>query len=351
MQRPVVAEVDAEGDPIEDDAPESQARVRHAVADVLLRQTGLVYGPPVAIYQHQAELPVPLAERLTVIGLYRVRTWQTTSRPAIDYAIAVRLLPDGRVEACLPEANRTLPRWFPYVDVTKYLAPLIARRRELQLAPEQLLEFLRSVLLEPAREPTLAMLMADDWRYQVFPQMQNVLLTTPNQLDLNSRDLLTVPTIPIVTPEENPLLRVIRLRERGQLGETPQYAATVDSNDWLHVGEVKAIRSAASFVDSFTRSPFHHYLSIGKLPVTARRQKISSSKHAEGGAHAFKHQLILEIVPFFLQPDDVPIQWARVPHFLRSSPGWNGGSITAPYPIHLGRTAIDDMLWILGDEG
>lgn len=77
------------------------------------------------------------------------------------------------------------------------------------------------------------------------------------------------------------------------------------------------------------------------------------SQNDEYGVNiAFKHQQILEILPFFVHPDFQKTEESlkslcRVPHYLRFSPAWFMGNIHSPYPMHLGKQLIKDHLCIL----
>ena len=150
-------------------------------------------------------------------------------------------------------------------------------------------------------------------------------------------------------------LRVIRLRQVGSLGETPQYVATPDTN-WADVEQTQAIRSVfgAGFEDLYAGGEFVHYFSIGKQPKTVNKLQNDKkykdkAKADEGGAIAFKHQTIVEFVPFFLQPGDDPLAWCRVAHYLRFSAAWNSGH-TLPYVYHLAYNAVEDQICLLGFE-
>src|SRR2546423_12307134 len=83
--------------------------------------------------------------------------------------------------------------------------------------------------------------------------------------------------------------------------------AKIDEEDELK--EEKDLKRLTGFVDTQATSEFFHYLSIGSLPTTAatkQRQKLGFYKTDEGGGIAFKHQTIVEFVPFFLQTSDDP---------------------------------------------
>jgi len=89
------------------------------------------------------------------------------------------------------------------------------------------------------------------------------------------------------------------------------------------------------------------------MPTTAAKEqqkKTGFYKTDEGGGIAFKHQTIVEFVPFFLQKEDDPQAWCHIPHFMRISPGWDGGNIVFPYPMHLAKCMIEDQLCIVDSD-
>ena len=114
--------------------------------------------------------------------------------------------------------------------------------------------------------------------------------------------------------------------------------------------EEKDPKQLTGFVDTQAVGEFFHYLSVGSMPTTAAKEqqvKTGFYKTDEGGGIAFKHQTIVEFVPFFLQAEDDPQAWCHIPHFMRISPGWDGGNIVFPYPMHLAKCMIVDQLCIL----
>jgi hypothetical protein len=353
MLYPSNPELDEEGEDTGEDEVASQARVKNGLADLIIRQTGVLFDRPATLYREQAGLPEDIAKSLTVIGLYHVRGNQTREQHhRLDFAIAVRIAPEGLVEACLPNVtDGRMQQWQPYHETAIKLGTLFARQRgALILKSESLLTFAREVVLEKTSNPTLVLVDANGWRdKRIWPQLQNARLETPNQLDLNAVNAPLNP-MPVITPAKLPNLRVIRLREKGGNGETPQYVATVASATWREIDTPKSIGAAAAFIDTESDSPFFHYYSIADQPQSARWQKPTAPKHALGGRMAFKYQTILEIVPLFLQPGDDPIHWSRVAHFLRRAPAWSGGGIVWPYPIHLGKVLIEDLRCVLGSD-
>jgi hypothetical protein len=324
-------------------APESMGRARNSVADLIYRQTGLVYDRPVELYQ-KAGIPQEQAGCLHVIGLYKLRKFE----PKIDFPMAVRLSPDGTFQALLP---RYPLQWLPLLEAQKVLGELFVKGKEkgneeiLSLSKEAQAQFAAHVFTDTYSEPTLVLLEAQDWRNRdVLPQFANGKAVAKDQLNLTH-----VKTFEhLYTRKDLPNLRIIRVRTIGT-GETPQYfAMREDKED--EVKEEKDLKQLTGFIDTQAASEFFHYLSVGSMPTTAAKEqqgKTGFYKTDEGGGIAFKHQTIVEFVPFFLQPEDDPQAWCHIPHFMRISPGWDGGNIVFPYPMHLAKCMIVDQLCIV----
>ncbi len=316
----------------------SKSRARNSVTDLVYRQTGLVYDPPADLYV-KAGIAQDQAEQLHVVALYKLRKY----KPAVNYPMAVCLCPDGTFQALLPQSPY---QWQPFLEARKVLGEIFLRGREqdISLSPEAQAQFAAQIFTETRDMPTLVLLEATDWRnYNVLPQFANT-TKLKNQLDL--RHVKTHGRL--YTPGDLPYLRIIRLRTVGTSGETPQYfTVTVGEEDELE--EDRDLSYLTGFVDSQAESSFFHYLSIGKLPVTAKRQYQNPGlyKTDEGGGIAFKHQTIAEFVPFFLQEGDNPHAWCCIPHFMRIHPAWDGGNIALPYPMHLAARMINDQICIL----
>ena len=324
-------------------APESKGRARNSVADLIYRQTGLVYDRPVELYQ-KAGIPQKQASCLHVIGLYKLRKFE----PKIDFPMAVRLSPDGTFQALLPQYPL---QWLPFLEAQKILGELFVKGKEkgiediLSLSKEAQSQFAAHVFTDTYSEPTLVLLEAQDWRNcDVLPQFANGKAVAKDQLNLTH-----VKTFEhLYTLKDLPNLRIIRVRTIGS-GETPQYfAVREDEEDELK--EEKDVKQLTGFVDTQVVGEFFHYLSVGSMPTTAAKEqqvKTGFYKTDEGGGIAFKHQTIVEFVPFFLQSEDEPQAWCHIPHFMRISPGWDGGNIVFPYPMHLAKCMIVDQLCIL----
>ncbi len=323
---------------------ESKGRARNSVADLIFRQTGLVYDRPVALYE-KAGIPQPQAGRLHLIGLYKLRKLE----PKIDFPMAVRLSPDGTFQALLPQYPL---RWLPLLQAQKALGELFMKGKEkgneeiLKLSKEAQAQFAAHVFTDTYSEPTLVLLEAQDWRNcDVLPQFANGRAVVKDRLDLT--DVKTFERL--YMRKDLPYLRVIRVRLNGS-GETSQYFAVGEDEEDEELKEEKDLKHLTGFVDTQTASEFFHYLSVGSMPATAateQKNKIGLYKTDEGGGIAFKHQTIVEFVPFFLQAGDDPQVWCHIPHFMRISPGRDGGNIVFPYPMHLAKCMIEDQLCIL----
>ncbi len=317
--------------------PANQYRARNSVTDLLYRQTGLVYDRPVDLYT-KAGLPPKQAEQLHIVALYKLRK----TSPKMNYPLAVRLCPDGTFQAQLPDDSQ---QWLPFLEARKALGEVFlkAREQDILLPPDVQAQFAAQIFVETRNAPTLVLLNANDWRnYNVLPQFANT-SKLKDQLDLKH-----VKTFErLYHREDLPYLRIIRLRTIGTSGETPQYFTVIEGENELE--EDKDFSQLTGFVDTQAESEFFHYLSIGQLPTTAKRQqqKPGLYKTDEGGGIAFRHQTIIEFVPFFLQDGDDPRSWCHIPHFMRTNPAWDGGNIVLPYPMHLAKNMLNDQLCIL----
>jgi hypothetical protein len=348
--QPVMPKKDEAGNLTNVDKTKDIGRVKNGVADLLIRQTGTLLDSPFTTYSKQAELPIELAKNLTIVGLYRRRT---NTNPPVDYAMAVRILPQGQIEACLPTPDAKTPQWLPYLTATNQIGNLFAsktkRANKLKLDTEALCRFLCSVLLQTKDEPTLVIAMADDWRSGIWSQLGNSYLSK-NVLKLNNYTTDKNYTTKSFTPTDLPNLRIVRLRQKGTLGETPQYVATHSDKTWQNSEAFMVFGVPTGFEDTSAKSSLYHYLSVPQLSVAAKGQRgrnAASAKRDKGGDIPFKYQSVLEIVPFFLQENDNPIEWARIVHLLRQTPAWAGGGLLSPYPIHLAHKAISDQLCML----
>lgn len=121
-------------------------------------------------------------------------------------------------------------------------------------------------------------------------------------------------------------------------------------------------KNLSAFVDR--RIPdLWHFFSIGQLADTQKietdedkgqglfKLEVRAVKDGAGAGVSFRHQQIVEMVPFFVRPDlqreaDL-LALCRVPHYLRTSPAWDTANTLHPFPMHLAKCLVDDYLCIL----
>lgn len=309
-----------------------QSRAKSSLADLVVRQMGLFYGDITDMYL-MAGLPAELAHRMTIIGVSRVRS----TKHALDYIVAVRVLPSGRVEMLLPREGE---QWQPYQKGCLALGEIFRTapahkhkkdKKELRLKEALITRFLRNVCLS-TEEPKVVLIGAQDFR-SVWKQMQNPNMTL-NQLTFASNE---TPLEPDVVPP----LWMLRLREPGSLDETPQYVqltkGPLSESDDAHYAE--------GLYDIGRSGEFHVYHSIGRGPGSGDRREWL--KEDKGGTRAFKHQHVLETIPFFLSDESITLSLARMTYFFRFPPSWEQGTTLFPLPIHLGYAAISDYECLL----
>lgn len=67
--------------------------------------------------------------------------------------------------------------------------------------------------------------------------------------------------------------------------------------------------------------------------------------------YAYKHAQLVELLPFFVRDDfrseEGHKQLCRCVHFLRVSPAFSKSNILLPYPMHLAKALLDDLLCIV----
>ena len=143
-------------------------RIKNGVKDLLLRQTHLLYGTPADLYQY-AGLAPEVALKTMVIGLYRHRS----NNKSVDYAVAVRLHPDGHVDTILPEADGSPSNPMPYTLAGPELGKNLIGGSNRKLTKKQLQHFALSILTAEYDSPVLVMLSADDWRSGIVPTLKN----------------------------------------------------------------------------------------------------------------------------------------------------------------------------------
>ncbi len=338
-----------------------QSRGANAAFDLLVRQPGVLGGPPSDLYE-KAGLSAPLAANLDVVALYR----RQVQDPDVHYAVAVRLRANGDVDVLFPQEAD----WQPYATAGPRLGQFLMKQRGVpatrsgagpgrKLSPPELAQFAARVVAAPHERPTLVLIEAEVWRNagkegHTWPQLKNEHLADQRD-ELDFRHVHGQTRAYLRTdPAVQNLLAVVRLRLHH---ETPQYLPEVTDDT-----SARDFKNLSGFLDR--RIPdLWHFFSIGQLADT---QKIAADKDAgqglfkldvrpgkdgAGAGVSFRHQQLVEMVPFFVRPDlqteiGLPAL-CRVPHYLRTSPAWNTANTLHPFPMHLAKCLIDDYLCIL----
>jgi hypothetical protein len=314
------------------------SRAKNALADLLIRQTGLLYGDVTDVYR-MAGVPTDLSRQVIIVGLARVRK----TKYELDYTVAVRILPSGRIEMLLPEAGQ---QWQPYFsgcmdlgEIFRSAPPSKKKRHQkmIKLPKNRISQFLQGACISSS-EPTIVFLGAQDFR-SVWPQLQNP--------DMELNTLFLCQNEPPLTPDLVSPLWMVRIREAGSLGETPQYVRLLKGID----STSDDAHYAQGIYDLAVSGKFPIFHTIGRGPGSGDRREWL--KAALGGGRAFKRQHVVEAVPFFLSDECLSLALGRISYFLRFPPTWENGTTLSPWPMHLGGAALDDYLCLLPgvDEG
>lgn len=338
-----------------------QSRGGNAAFDLLVRQPGVLGGPPSDLYK-KAGLPALLADNLDVIALYR-REVQDTN---VHYAVAVRLRATGDVDVLFPQEKN----WQPYAAAGPRLGQFLAKQRGVpatrgtgpgrKLSAPELAQFAARVVAAPHERPTLVLLEATVWRnagkegQHIWPQLKNEHLAGQRD-ELDFRHVHgQARAYPRTDPAVQNLLAVIRLRLND---ETPQYLPEVTDS-----ASARDFKNLSAFVDR--RIPgLLHFFSIGQLADTQKietdkdsgpglfKLDVRPGKDGAGAGVSFRHQQVVEVVPFFVRPDlqaeDGVLSLCRAAHYLRTSPAWDTANTLHPFPMHLAKCLVDDHLCIL----
>lgn len=329
-------------------------RLRNGLRDLILRQTATLFGQPSALYKY-AGLDDKLAEDLCIIGLFRHRD----NARGLDFPIAVRMFADGYCEIILADAETGQPNEpIPYVqgpELGRYLLNnppkrlnFRNRKQDDALRKNRLARFASEVIIEANRnQPTLILLEADGWR------QEGVLDVADGKAVYNSFVLTSGDGRKSYLPKELPNIRIMRVRDAGTLGETPQYMQVQGDlwGDYLQTGDVDHMTLVR---DPQTNSTIPHAFSIGRrllsMGTGKNKQPNDVYSFSDGADIAHKHQQAVEVALLFHQSDDDLGIWLRLPHLMRLSPAWGGGNVVLPYQIHLAKTLVKDMLDVMKPE-
>ncbi len=198
--------------------------------------------------------------------------------------------------------------------------------------------------LKDLEKPTIAIIKAEKWRKYWRQLLVNKLAQTLNTLEFEEASYSRS------DERFRNLLGIVRLRFGD---ETPQYIT--DRKSWQQKARTKDLRTLSGFID-VTDDEVFHYFSVGRIPKTlgsvqSKKSADDPYKIEEGGGVSFKHQRMVEMLPFFVRSDFKCVEGktllCRVPHYLRSSPAWSMGNLVLAYPMHLGDLLLQDHLCIL----
>ena len=353
-------------------SPKTRGRTLNAVLDITLRQTGTLYGRPSEVYQ-AAKISEHIAQQLDVIAFCRIKKNNFIGKSPFQYVIAVRLRATGTVDVLLPNSKK----WTPYIKAGIEIGKLfheVRKARNAQGSARQMLEqvqmkgghlvkFAADTLVNHLENPTIALIEADVWRNERSKDGSNhqAWFQLKNEYLLEQRDILNFAHVPNHNCEYkredtklNNLLGVIRLRSGN---ETPQYIT--NRQEWNEDSETIDFTQLRGFIDK-TVPELLHYFSIGRIPSTQKGQNTLIARNLGKVEHdgdiyaaniAYKHQQMIEMLPFFVRSDfqtEEKIKvLCRTPHYLRTCPTYTKGNISQPYPMHLGLTLINDLLCIL----
>ena len=340
--------------------------------DITLRQTGTLYGLPSEVYQ-SAKISEDIAQQLDVIAFCRVQKNNFIGRTPFQYAIAVRLSAAGKVDVLLPNSKK----WIPYNKAGIEIGELFHEVRkarnaqgngrkileQVQMKGGHLVKFVADTLVNYLENPTIALIEADVWRNERSKDGKNhkAWFQLQNKYLLEQRDILNFTHVTNHNCEYqrdnaklNNLLGVVRLRSGN---ETPQYIT--NRQEWNEDSETKDFTQLSGFIDKIVPELLH-YFSIGRIPSTKKNQNKPKARNLSKIEHeddiyaaniAYKHQQMIEVLPFFVRSDfqtEEKIKvLCRTPHYLRTCPTYTKGNISQPYPMHLGLTLIKDLLCIL----
>lgn len=308
--------------------PAARSRVINGVRDAIIRQTGLVYGSLPELYQY-AGLDSVRANELIVVALYRFRQKSSTK---VDLPFAIELYPNGRVLVVLPNDDGIPDSPIPYIEASielgkRFSRPMKTHWRNVNFHADQhdarLMTFAHAVITKARQVQSLVLMEADGWRQSYLK------ITTNSSIAKDVADLAGSK----YTPTNLPLTALIRLRDAGTLNETPQFIAG-DNPSWS--GDEVLMDSEGMLGAIDRRGGLTHFYSVARQSATATEDQDNEAyTFGDGGDTAFRHQKIIELLPWFAANEDDRVRFSRIAHFLRFTPAWNRGNTVQPWPMHL----------------
>lgn len=312
-------------------------RLYNACSDLILRQAGVTSGNHLNAIKDdfiKAGFSTKTAEEIIVIGMTTYRNNQDFfhGRGSVNIPVAVRILPNGSVEAKIPNVCD----WVDYYDAAILLGKVfIQNRRKASFSVDipTFESFIKTILAEHREIPTLLILDAyklrTTWKYLKVEELD--------------RDRIMVDGDPF-EPYSFANMNIVWLRQHGD-GETPQYVAT-DESSWSEADDADRVAQSSLYLDVDAGGKLQHYFSIGRLDNNKKADQ-QAMRFDGGGEMNFRNQQMIELVPIMGNDPEASV---ATTHMLRSTPAWSTGNTILPYPIHLANTLLDDMLPLLGVE-
>lgn len=270
---------------------------------------------------------------------------------------------DGRVDVLTPQ---TIEKgWRPYVELGPALGTIFTNERaklknnketRLRLSNEQVMKFVETVFTNYLDAPTIAVVPANWWRDSKgmydkaarWVQLGNRwLFEKRNKLDFSHGKGTCFDRS---DPRLTNLVAVIRLRTTD---ETPQYSVGILDWDDDKQG-VNDVKPLSGYVDCSVEVPIH-YFSLAGRPKMQKGQFVQGInarfKSELSSDYAFKHPQLIELVPFFVRDDfahdEAQRALCRYIHLLRISPAFAMGNLRLPYPTHLAKKLLGDLMDII----
>jgi hypothetical protein len=337
----------------------NKGRLENALAEIILRQPGALYGTPAQLYSWLG-IPSNIASNLDVIAFYLRRT----NAQDVRYALAVRLTAEGKMSVILPHLQE---HELSVLEADLELGNIFINARndeirsgkrqhsQIKLKGQNLIKFVQNVTIRNHTRPTLILIRADGWRNErtrdpedrLWGQLKNEHLGGMiNELNFGDGRRAYKRNDTMLAN----LLGIIRIRAGN---ETPQYIT--NRAFWESDVIPFDFPYLTGFVEQREGMPLHYY-SAGGLPhsqkkqAETRYQRVYKVLPDERAGFAMKHPQLVEFVPFFVHSDFSGSEklLCRVPHFLRVSPSFTGGNLLLPYPMHTAYKLVEDQFPILG---